>query len=624
MRRLAVVVAAFVTAAVPATATAGPGPSAAAVQVTPILRIPFPDRGYLLDLPRPASLRSDEVRLSENGIQVGNISVAPLSTSGLRFGVVLAVDSSLTMSGTPYRSALSAARSFIAHRGQNEQIGILTFNSRIGVLSRLTNSTTGLDRALAGAPAVAYGTHVYDAVDVALSLLRRAKLSTGAIVLLTDGQNVGSRATLSGAVTRAHRQRVRVFTVGLRSPAFDPAALRRISSGTGGSYTEATSPKVLRPIYAALSTRLANDYVVQYRSTAAPNAQVDVQISVEGLGTATTSYTSPKPSGLPPFKRSFATRFFLSSASLLVLALIVAALAVYVVRRLVAPRTSSVVERVSAFAASNSASRDDRREWRARSRQAVVAGTRRTRGMLVGLERTLDIADIRMSASAIVGLTVVGVVLAIVLLAAASPVFVPLAFAVALVPRSLIRRKLAQVRNRFSEQLPANLQVLASALRAGHSFSGALASVVEQADEPSRRELRRAVSDDQLGMAIDEGLRRVADRMNSRDLDQVALVAELARTTGGNSAEVLDVVVGTIRDRQDVRRVVKTLTAQGRMARWILTGLPVVTALGFYALQPHIVGEFYSATVGQVCLLLAATSVVAGSLIIQRITEIEV
>src|SRR5205823_7998350 len=68
----------------------------------------------------------------------------------------------------------------------------------------------------------------------------------------------------------------------------------------------------------------------------------------------------------------------------------------------------------------------------------------------------------------------------------------------------------------------------------------------------------------------------VAKRMNSRDLEQVALVAELQLTTGGNVAEVLDVVVGTIRDRQDVRRLLKTLTAQGRMARWILTGLPIV------------------------------------------------
>ena len=63
--------------------------------------------------------------------------------------------------------------------------------------------------------------------------------------------------------------------------------------------------------------------------------------------------------------------------------------------------------------------------------------------------------------------------------------------------------------------------------------------------------------------------------MANRDIEQVALLAELQRTSGGNSAEILDTVVGTIRERAEIRRLVGTLTAQGRMARWILTALPI-------------------------------------------------
>jgi tight adherence protein B len=84
------------------------------------------------------------------------------------------------------------------------------------------------------------------------------------------------------------------------------------------------------------------------------------------------------------------------------------------------------------------------------------------------------------------------------------------------------------------------------------------------------------------------------------------------------------VVVATIRDRQDVRRMLKTLTAQGRMARWILTGLPIVTGLAFYAYEPGIVGPFYSKGIGQVAIVICAILVACGSLIIQRIIDIEV
>jgi tight adherence protein B len=303
-----------------------------------------------------------------------------------------------------------------------------------------------------------------------------------------------------------------------------------------------------------------------------------------------------------------------------VLALLIAALAVWIVRKLAERAGSPIATRVASFVEpAGPAKRARERKLPTRARVP-----RRAKGALAGLDRAMEIADIRLSASALVGLTIAGTLLAFVILVAISPILFPLAFAVPLIPRAIVRGKLRRVRDQFAEQLSSNLQVLASALRAGHSFTAALASVVEQSTDPTQRELRRAVNDEQLGMPIDEAIRRVADRMQSRDLEQVALVAELQRTTGGNVAEVLDVVVATIRDRQDVRRMIRTLTAQGRMARWILTGLPIFTGLAFYAIQPHLAGPFYAATAGKVVLLFAALSVITGSLLIQKVIEIDV
>jgi tight adherence protein B len=112
--------------------------------------------------------------------------------------------------------------------------------------------------------------------------------------------------------------------------------------------------------------------------------------------------------------------------------------------------------------------------------------------------------------------------------------------------------------------------------------------------------------------------------MANRDIEQVALLAELQRTSGGNSAEILDTVVATIRERADIRRLVRSLTAQGRMARWILTGLPVfVTAVLWFA-HPDVMKAFFTSGIGQMLLAVAASMVVAGSLVIQRIIEIDV
>src|SRR5205823_3491306 len=85
-------------------------------------------------------------------------------------------------------------------------------------------------------------------------------------------------------------------------------------------------------------------------------------------------------------------------------------------------------------------------------------------------------------------------------------------------------RRPARQRRLFAEQLPDNLQVLASALRAGHSFIGALSVVVNDAPEPAKSEFQRVVADEQLGVPIDEALHVVVERMASRELEQVALV----------------------------------------------------------------------------------------------------
>src|SRR5438552_11639838 len=107
--------------------------------------------------------------------------------------------------------------------------------------------------------------------------------------------------------------------------------------------------------------------------------------------------------------------------------------------------------------------------------------------------------------------------------------------------------------------------------------------------------------------------------MENRDLDQVALVAALQRETGGNSAEVLDRVTETVRQRAELRRLVQTLTAQGRMSRWVVSFLPVMLLLAILLLNPHYINPLLTHSWGRFLLFAATIMVVSGSLVIKRI-----
>src|SRR5262245_55848702 len=94
----------LLTAATLASAAAA---TAAAFSATPVARLPFPERGYVVDLPRDVDLRASRVSVTENGQPVRRLKVTPISASGISAGVVLAIDASESMTGAPFAGALT-------------------------------------------------------------------------------------------------------------------------------------------------------------------------------------------------------------------------------------------------------------------------------------------------------------------------------------------------------------------------------------------------------------------------------------------------------------------------------------------------------------------------------------
>jgi tight adherence protein B len=628
MRTVRVIVLALVGAAIAASAALAAEPAKPVpLQITPVGRLPFPERGYVIDLPQGAAVGAKRVHVSENGIGLGEFTFAALSASNVSSATILAIDASDSMTGAPEAGALSAARTFVAQRRGNQEIGVVTFNSTVNVLRAPTIDPGQLRASLAAPPRLAYGTRLFDAINRSLRTLAAAKIAAGSVVLLSDGADIGSKSTLGKVVAAAHAQHVRVFTVGLRSGAFDGKTLKSIAAQTGGSYAEASSAKELAGIYSQLGSRLSREYLLTYRSLAAPSSPVDVLVTLDGIGSSTAKYVAPTPSELPPYHRPFIRRFVLSGWSLLLLAIAVAVLIAVAVRLSLDAARSRFVERIRLFSGVSDEPEPRAKaeeDWRGRATKARATGSAAARGWIGKLDEQIDIGRIKFSSRMIITVTAVVTFLAIVLLGTISIFFALLGFGVPLVTRAWVRWKVKKVRDEFSDQLPPNLQVLTAGLRAGFTLLGAFVAMVENANEPSKSEFNRVITDERLGIPLEEAIRKVAVRMASRDLEQVAMLAELLRTTGGNAAEVLDVIVLTVRERHDIRRLVRTLTAQGRMARWILTALPIVTGLAFWALQPEIVGPMWRTSVGQFFLVVAAIMVATGSFVIQKIIEIEI
>ena len=201
---------------------------------------------------------------------------------------------------------------------------------------------------------------------------------------------------------------------------------------------------------------------------------------------------------------------------------------------------------------------------------------------------------------------------------------IPLAIGAPFGLRVFLNSRIERQRTLFGDQLADHLAVVGGAMRAGHSLPAAFAAVLEDAPEPSHREFARAVADERLGAPMEDALEAVAQRMESRDVEQVALLSRLQREVGANAAEMLDRVVDTIRERQELHRTVRTLTAQGRASRWVLTGLPAGVLVFLTITNRAYLDPLFNSGLGNLLLVIAAVMVAAGSLVIKRIVEFEI
>ncbi|MGY1605470.1 type II secretion system F family protein [Geodermatophilus sp. SYSU D00815] len=251
--------------------------------------------------------------------------------------------------------------------------------------------------------------------------------------------------------------------------------------------------------------------------------------------------------------------------------------------------------------------------------RALARGGRLARGT-AALER----AGVAMALPDLVLLVgLVTAVLGVLGFLAGGPVVAVLAAAAGpLGARTWLSLRTARRRSAFAEQLEDALQLMASSLRAGHSVLRAVDSVAQEAAAPMSEEFTRVVVETRVGRDLVDALEETAARMRSDDFGWIAQAIAIQREVGGNLAEVLDAVSGTIRERNAIRRQVKALSAEGKLSAIVLMALPFVVCLFISATNPEYLSVFTETAVGWLLLVVAGGLLVVGALWLKKMVSI--
>ncbi len=170
--------------------------------------------------------------------------------------------------------------------------------------------------------------------------------------------------------------------------------------------------------------------------------------------------------------------------------------------------------------------------------------------------------------------------------------------------------------------LPSLLQAVANGLRAGHALGQSLEMAAGQENSPLSREVQSAVSQMRLGLPLEDVLEELAADLDLTELSLAVTAISVQRQVGGNLAEVLDRIQGTLRERLRIANEVRALTAQGRMSGWIVSLLPVAIAVLTSLIDPGFLHPLFATTIGHIMLGAAVLLELVGGLVIRQLVQV--
>jgi len=524
------------------------------------------------------------------------------------------------------------------------QVGLVTFDRDAEVIQEPTGDRAALTTAIDGLQAGGR-TAMYDGVRVAVEQLG----STGvrSIVLLSDGNEEGSETTLDQATSLIEEGDIQLDAVAFQTTA-GAEEFEQLATAGGGQVVTSEDADELTTQFEAAAAAISRQLIVTADvPTGTQSGQITIDLAGDAGGEIVTASAlgfiqpeteTPSVDAAPeatviadgPWMNSWfvwlaAGLFFLGLMGVLAFALNAA----------VPSRKQGVSKQLSVYTLNRGKAKEQKRERTvfgesnvAHSAVDLAGRLTAKRGLEEGLQRRLDASAVPLKPAEWILIQAAILLLVPVfawLLSGGNIVIVIVAVVIAAVgPFMFLSIKESRRRKKFVDSLPETLQLMAGSLTAGYSLPQAVDSVVRDGQDPVATEFNRALVETRLGVPIEDALETIADRMRSKDWAWVVMAIRVQREVGGNLAELLLTVAGTLRERARIRRQIQTLSAEGRLSAWILGGLPIVFALYLLVSRPSYILTLTEEPLGWLMIAGGVILMTVGGLWMKKIVDVEV
>jgi tight adherence protein B len=592
-------------------------------------------------LPDGSAPDLSSVKVTIDGSPVQATASAASSAAGHVARVsVLALDVSTTMRGKPLLEAKQAALAFIAQAPSDVRVGLITFAKSVRTVDRPTTDRNGLAADVRRLQ-TSRGTHLYEGIQRALTITARDG-GQRRVLVLSDGRRDTTGSALSDVTQAVRSSHTRVDVVLLGGSGADQSHMSRVAGAGEGTAVRTATPNSLTSLFASEAQALAGQVLVSFPIPAAKAGQdATLRVSLDAGGatysddafvslgdvasTTPTQHSGPLAVGATGFQVS--KPLLLASIGALGLTAVLGFATMFGVFR--REEEMTLERRLGGYQNDTHQVKSKGERGSLKDSATALAQKAISRGdREANLSTKLDAAGLSLKPPewvlAHAGVAVLAAFLGFLLSSGkVGPTLLLLMVGIA-VPWFYLKIKRSRRLRAFSAQLPESLQLMSGGLSAGLSLSQSLDTIMREGVDPMAGEFRRALVEARLGIDIEDALDGVASRMTSKDFEWVVMAIRIQRDVGGNLAELLLTVAATLREREFLRRQVRSLSAEGRLSALILCGLPPAFILFLTLTRADYISPMFHTVLGWVMVAMASTLMAVGTFWMSRVVKVEI
>lgn len=192
------------------------------------------------------------------------------------------------------------------------------------------------------------------------------------------------------------------------------------------------------------------------------------------------------------------------------------------------------------------------------------------------------------------------------------------------IPKPVINIMYRRRIDKFNLQMVDGLGLMSNAMKSGLSVVQALGIVVEQMPNPMSQEFNLVLSENKVGVSVEEAFENLAKRVVCEDVEMFVTAVNILKETGGNLAETFDTIVYVIRERLKVENKIKSLTAQGYYQGMMLLAMPPMLGIYFTFSEPGFMDPMFNNPIGWAIMAAVLLLEVVAYFVIQKVITVDV